>query len=126
MKRVAVHVGHHIRLARQMRNMTQSELGERINLTFQQVQKYEYGSSRISVPTLFLIAQTLAVPIGFFFEGLQLDAVQADAGTAAPSSEGWKIAAIFSGITRAGLRRRLMSIAQEVAGIDAELNTRVK
>ncbi len=67
---VAMHVGHHIRLARQMRKMTQGQLAEQINLTFQQVQKYERGSNRVSVPTLVLISQILAVPISYFFEGL--------------------------------------------------------
>lgn len=120
MQRVAIHVGHHIRLARQTRRMTQGELGERISLTFQQVQKYENGKSRISVPTLLLVAQALGVPISFFFEGLQLGPAQSTATRAARSAEGWEIAAMFTSIRRRGLRRQLMSIAREISAIDAE------
>lgn len=119
---VDIQVGHHIRLARQMRKMTQGQLAERINLTFQQVQKYERGSNRVAVSTLVLIAQALAVPISYFFEGLQLDAPAADTSAKVLSAEGWEIAALVAGISSRGLRRRLLSLAHEVAGIDAELN----
>lgn len=119
---VDIQVGHHIRLARQMRKMTQGQLAERINLTFQQVQKYERGSNRVAVSTLVLIAEALAVPVGYFFEGLQLHATPADTSGAGLSAEGWEIAALVTGISHRGLRRRLLSLAHEVAEIDAELN----
>lgn len=119
---VDIQVGHHIRLARQMRKMTQGQLAERINLTFQQVQKYERGSNRVAVSTLVLIAEALAVPVGYFFEGLQLNATPADTSGAGLSAEGWEIAALVTGVSHRGLRRRLLSLAHEVAEIDAELN----
>lgn len=119
---VDMHVGHHIRLARQMRKMTQGQLAERINLTFQQVQKYERGSNRVSVSTLVLIAHALAVPVTYFFEGLQPNGKPADKAGSGLSAEGWEIAALVTGISRRGLRRRLLSIAREIADIDADLN----
>lgn len=119
---VDIHVGHHIRLARQMRKMTQGQLAEHISLTFQQVQKYERGSNRVSVSTLVRIAQVLAVPVSYFFEGLHQADAPADKAGSALSAEGWEIAALVTGITRRGLRRRLLSIAREIAGIDADLN----
>jgi transcriptional regulator with XRE-family HTH domain len=119
---VDIHVGHHIRLARQMRKMTQGQLAELINLTFQQVQKYERGSNRVAVSTLVLIAQALDVPVTYFFEGLQSNATPADKSGTALSAEGWEIAALVTGISHRGLRRRLLSLAREVASIDAELN----
>lgn len=122
-QQVAIHIGQHIRLARQMRKMTQGELGERINLTFQQVQKYERGTSRISVSTLLLVAQALAVPISFFFEGLQGGPSPSDLTGTVPSAEGWDFAALATNISRRNLRRRLMSIAQEIANLDADLNS---
>lgn len=118
---VDIQVGHHIRLARQMRKMTQGQLAEQINLTFQQVQKYERGSNRVAVSTLVLIAQALAVPVSYFFEGLQSDIVVDDTPGKGLSTEGWEIAAIVTGISHRGLRRRLLSLAREIALIDLEL-----
>ncbi|MBP2311186.1 transcriptional regulator with XRE-family HTH domain [Azospirillum soli] len=48
--------------------MSQEKLGESIGLTFQQVQKYERGSNRISAGTLYRLGQVLDVPISFFFD----------------------------------------------------------
>jgi transcriptional regulator with XRE-family HTH domain len=50
--------------------MSQTELGQAIGVTFQQVQKYENGSNRISASRLGNIASTLQVPVSFFFEDL--------------------------------------------------------
>jgi transcriptional regulator with XRE-family HTH domain len=50
--------------------MSQTQLGERIGIRFQQVQKYETGANRISASRLWDIAATLGVPVGHFFEGL--------------------------------------------------------
>lgn len=119
---VDIQVGHHIRLARQMRKMTQGQLAEQINLTFQQVQKYERGSNRVAVSTLVMIARVLAVPVSYFFEGVQLDSTAEDMSGTGLSAEGWEIAALVTGISNRGLRRRLLSLAHEVANIDAQLN----
>ena len=67
---IDVHVGARIRMRRQLINMSQERLGELLGITFQQVQKYEKGSNRISASRLFYSAKTLGVPIQFFFEGL--------------------------------------------------------
>jgi transcriptional regulator with XRE-family HTH domain len=67
---IDVHVGARIRMRRQLINMSQERLGELLGITFQQVQKYEKGSNRISASRLFYAAKTLGVPINFFFEGL--------------------------------------------------------
>ncbi len=48
--------------------MSQERLGEAIGLTFQQVQKYERGSNRISAGTLYRLGQVLDVPVSFFFD----------------------------------------------------------
>ena len=51
--------------------MSQERLGEQMNLTFQQIQKYEKGTNRIGASRLFQLAEVLNVPVGFFFEGLE-------------------------------------------------------
>ena len=67
---IDVHVGARIRMRRQLINMSQERLGELLGITFQQVQKYEKGSNRISASRLFYASKTLGVPVQFFFDGL--------------------------------------------------------
>jgi transcriptional regulator with XRE-family HTH domain len=67
---VDVHVGKRIRMRRQILSLSQEKLGELLGITFQQVQKYEKGSNRISASRLFNTAKILGVPVQFFFEDL--------------------------------------------------------
>lgn len=67
---IDVHVGNRIRMRRQIVGMSQEKLGELLGITFQQVQKYEKGTNRISASRLFYAAKTLGVPVQFFFEGI--------------------------------------------------------
>ncbi|MEZ5912712.1 MAG: helix-turn-helix transcriptional regulator [Paracoccaceae bacterium] len=67
---VDVHVGKRIRHRRWMVGMTQQQLADSVGIKFQQIQKYETGMNRVSASRLWDIADTLSVPISFFFEGL--------------------------------------------------------
>ncbi len=67
---VDVHVGARIRLRRTLLGMSQEKLGEAVDLTFQQIQKYERGTNRVSASRLHQFAQALNVPVSFFFDGL--------------------------------------------------------
>ena len=67
---IDVHVGSRIRMRRQIVSMSQEKLGEMLGITFQQVQKYEKGSNRISASRLFYAAKILGVPVQAFFEDL--------------------------------------------------------
>jgi transcriptional regulator with XRE-family HTH domain len=64
-------VGAKIRARRLVLNMSQTELGRRLGVTFQQVQKYEKGLNRVSAGTLYRTAQVMRAPITYFFDGLQ-------------------------------------------------------
>mmetsp|Transcript_110539 Transcript_110539/g.155157 ORF Transcript_110539/g.155157 Transcript_110539/m.155157 type:complete len:158 (+) Transcript_110539:219-692(+) len=70
---IDVHVGRRVRLRRTLLGMSQEQLGEALNITFQQVQKYERGSNRISSSRLWDIAQILDVPVSFFFDDMSDD-----------------------------------------------------
>ena len=61
-------VGRRIRQARRAAKLTQGQLGNKIGLTFQQVQKYEKGVNRVSAGTLYEIAKVLDIPISWFFD----------------------------------------------------------
>jgi len=73
-------VGQRIRWRRRELKLTQERLGELLELTFQQVQKYEKGVNRVSAGRLYEIAGVLGVPINYFFEGAEefLDAEQSE------------------------------------------------
>ena len=64
-------VGARMRLRRQSLGMSQTELGEKIGVTFQQIQKYELGSNRVGASRLASVATALGVPVTFFFEELK-------------------------------------------------------
>jgi transcriptional regulator with XRE-family HTH domain len=64
---VDVEVGRRIRIQRMARGMSQTELGKRIGVTFQQVQKYEKGANRVGAGRLTRIATVLEVPVSTFF-----------------------------------------------------------
>ena len=61
------HVGSRARMRRLMLGLSQTQLGDALGLTFQQVQKYEKGTNRISASKLQHICQILQVPVAFFF-----------------------------------------------------------
>jgi transcriptional regulator with XRE-family HTH domain len=64
---VDVHVGKRIRARRLLLGMNQEALATALDLTFQQVQKYEHGANRVSASRLSAIADVLGVPVSFFF-----------------------------------------------------------
>src|SRR5262244_2816948 len=65
---IDIHVGSRVRFRRMLLGMSQEKLGEKLGLTFQQVQKYEKGINRIGASRLFDLAQVLGVPVQFFYE----------------------------------------------------------
>jgi transcriptional regulator with XRE-family HTH domain len=69
-KTVDEHVGARVRLRRNFLDMSQTKLGEALDITFQQVQKYERGANRISASRLFHLGEVLDVPISFFFDDM--------------------------------------------------------
>jgi transcriptional regulator with XRE-family HTH domain len=64
-----VEVGRLARALRMSRGLSQTELGNRIGVTFQQVQKYESGANRISVGRLSSIAKMFGVSVPYLLEG---------------------------------------------------------
>lgn len=67
---IDIHVGVRLRLRRTLLGLSQEKLGEAVGITFQQLQKYERGSNRISASRLFNLSQVLAVPVSYFFDDM--------------------------------------------------------
>jgi transcriptional regulator with XRE-family HTH domain len=68
---VDVHVGKRVRQRRSLLGMTMQQLGEKVGIGHQQLQKYETGANRISASRMWNIAAAMEVPVSFFFEGLE-------------------------------------------------------
>ena len=73
---VDVHVGKRVRLRRTLLGMSQEQLGASLNITFQQVQKYERGANRISASRLWDISQILDVQISYFLDEMTNDTMR--------------------------------------------------
>ena len=67
---IDLHVGKRVRLRRTLLGLSQEQLGAELNITFQQVQKYERGANRISASRLWDMSQILDVPVSYFFDDM--------------------------------------------------------
>jgi transcriptional regulator with XRE-family HTH domain len=119
------HVGRRVRMRRMMLGMSQTNLGDGLGLTFQQVQKYEKGTNRISASRLHQISDILQVEIPFFFEGLPDVSGNPGIDTAPPTpsyvsdylatSDGLSLTKSFMAIDNPKLRRCIVGLVEELA-----------
>lgn len=75
---IDVVVGQNIRFQRRAKSLSQEELGERLGLTFQQIQKYEKGANRTSAGRLVQIASVLGVGVMTLFDGVDTEKARAN------------------------------------------------
>jgi len=119
------HVGTRVRMRRMMLAMSQTDLGDALGLTFQQVQKYEKGTNRVGASRLQHISQILQVPVAFFFEGAPHQPGQPKGHGEAPSpayvfdflatSDGLALTKAFMRIKESKLRRRIVDLVEGIA-----------
>ena len=102
------YVGARVRLARQSRGLSQSELGRHVGLTFQQVQTYERGFNRISAGRLYEMSIVLSVDVTFFFEGL--DKPNALAVVEARTKKAMALFDAISSIKDIRIRKQLLAL----------------
>lgn len=65
---VDIHVGTRLRMRRSLLGISQEKLAETVGLTFQQIQKYERGTNRVSASRLYQFSKILEIPVSYFFE----------------------------------------------------------
>ena len=129
---VDVHVGSRVRLQRMLLSMSQEKLGEKLGLTFQQVQKYEKGTNRIGASRLYELSRVLGVPVQFFYDEIPgiADANGKGGGFAEPetesyivsflsSREGLELNKAFVRISDAKVRRSIIDLVRSLANEDA-------
>jgi transcriptional regulator with XRE-family HTH domain len=116
------HVGERVRLRRIMLGMSQTELGSKIGVTFQQIQKYEKGTNRIGAGRLYKVAQVLDVHPSFFFEDLAKS--KGRTGDAMPpylievmsTALGQKLVEGLSRVPGTKMRNTLLQLVENMAG----------
>lgn len=121
---VDVHVGSRLRQRRMLLGISQEQLAEMLGLTFQQVQKYERGTNRVSASRLFQLARTLDTPITWFFDdmdnepsGEQPEPASAGTDETDPMSrrETLELVRVYSRIDDRKLRKKLYEMAKALA-----------
>ncbi|MGB7241699.1 MAG: helix-turn-helix transcriptional regulator [Sulfitobacter sp.] len=114
---VDIHVGQKLKQIRKLRRLSQTEVGDKLELSFQQIQKYEMGTNRIAASRLFELSKILCVPTSYFFEGLNEET--AGMGRRDPNTE---IVKALAAIKDNGLKLRIMSFVNDVTS-DATTRT---
>lgn len=121
-------VGQRLRWRRRELKLTQEQLGEKLGLTFQQVQKYEKGVNRISAGRLYEMSTVLDIPILYFYEGAEdylalPGSVREDNEPAGPlpqlDQEAMELLAAFQQIEDEDLRKSLLSTIKAAAAVNA-------
>jgi transcriptional regulator with XRE-family HTH domain len=119
-------VGRRVRARRLECRLSQTELADRIGVTFQQVQKYEKGVNRIGAGRLQRISEALEVPISFFFGGASGPAAAREASGGNESVFGFlqtsgsvRIVKAFHRIKSRKARQLLVEMAEELASDEA-------
>lgn len=109
---VDVHVGRKLKQIRTMRRLSQTDVARELDLSFQQIQKYEIGSNRIAASRLYELSRILDVPTSYFFEGLD-----ADAGDTAAGDPSLQIVTALAAIQDDNVKSRIVTFIEDVSGI---------
>ena len=118
---IDIYVGKRVRFKRKMVGLTQSDLGERVGLTFQQIQKYEKGENRISASKLFQIAQILKTSVSFFFDGYRENvANDSMEEKTIDDKQSVNLVQSFKSIKNPKLKKRIMMLIESVSDEDSE------
>lgn len=109
---VDAHVGRKLKQIRTLRRLSQTDVARKLNLSFQQIQKYEIGSNRIAASRLFELAQILEVPPSYFFDGLH------DNSNVPPQTDpGMEIVSALASIKDDAVKNRIVTFIQDVSGM---------
>ena len=116
---IDVEVGQRIRIQRLAAGLSQSELADKIGVTFQQVQKYEKGANRVGAGRLTQIAQVLNVPVSSFFEGRETIDKVARQGMSSPLAAlaqpyAYRLLRAYTSIADPELRRTIVEFVEQL------------
>jgi transcriptional regulator with XRE-family HTH domain len=115
-------IGRRIRALRLERGLSQTDLGNLLGVTFQQIQKYERGANRVAAGRLQRVAEALEVPITFFYEGSTSGEDRGDVDTIdvglgfLETAGAVRLVRAFSRIRDPEMRRTVMELVEKIAG----------
>jgi transcriptional regulator with XRE-family HTH domain len=117
-----VYVGSRIRMRRKILGLSQEKLGEKLGITFQQIQKYEKGTNRVGASRLQAMSGALDVPVSYFFpdaEAGQAGGMQEEGAAFMmdfmSTSEGLELSRAFTKIRNPKLRRKVLELVRAMA-----------
>ena len=118
------HVGARIRMQRMVRGLSQTELGNAVGVTFQQMQKYEKGANRVSASRLHQLANVLEVAPDFFFEETQTKKAGSSGSNETTlidefisSRDGIALSRAFTKISDARIGRSIVLLVEQIAQV---------
>lgn len=121
---VDLHVGQRVREFRKQRKLSQTKLGERLGVSFQQIQKYEKGINRISASVMYQLAVALECEIADFYRGLPV-APAAEAETCEhvlkrlrSTAGGLELAQTFLQIREPCIREQIVSMIRTFQAVE--------
>lgn len=126
---IDIYVGARVRLQRELLGLSQTVLGQRLGVTFQQVQKYEKGTTRLGASRLQAAARALGVPVAFFFSKQHGSDVMAGVEPAPEAEnilsfvytrEGLALNQAFIEITSSRVRRSVVALIKAMASDSEE------
>ncbi len=116
---VDVQVGDGVRQRRRLLGMNQTALGEAVGVAFQQIQKYEKGTDRISASRLYEISRVLDIPVTYFFDETGPGrALGGGESLSLHSRETLKLVEAYYAIPDAKLRDRIHNLLKSMARAD--------
>jgi transcriptional regulator with XRE-family HTH domain len=108
-------IGGNIRLARLAAKMSQTDLARKINLTFQQVQKYETGANRVGAGRLLRIANVLDLPVIAFYRDLEQSSRPNPSLPFLQKQDSFRLVEAFDKITNRRVRNTLVALVVNIA-----------
>jgi len=111
-----IELGKRIRLRRVEMNISQAELGEKLGVSFQQVQKYEKGVNRVGAARLQQIAEALNVPVTFFYDDGDNKAREVESLLFLDSAFSLRLLRAYARIKDQTVQRQLVSLMESIAG----------
>ncbi len=111
-------VGKRLRIRRVQIGMSQNELANRLGVSFQQIQKYEKGTNRVSAGRLEALAAALQVEFSYFFGG-DRHLLEADGLMSTDTHYNLRLLRAYNAIVDTTTRRRLVALMECIAGIVA-------
>jgi transcriptional regulator with XRE-family HTH domain len=116
-------IAERVRAHRRQLGLSQSQLAEKLGVTFQQVQKYEKGTNRISAGRLFEMARLFNVPVQTLYPESEVSIERAENRTGelqaisefVVSADGWRLCHSFLRVKYPKMRKAIIALVQEIA-----------